>query len=167
METKVYFAIWLFNKFYLLKLWTTPKICNHNSPGMQTHEICQSREFSFVTNLQMACQRGGGIAPYFELERDRRPKTLYPQLFQKKFAEFFKSCLSEAYFFYHYLSFEKNILYIILQKWSKKIKTVENAVYWEQKNVTPQSVHAYAKMDTLEKTVLVSQITKRYELWFR
>ena len=41
---------------------------------------------------------------------------------------------------------------------------VEDAVYWEQKNVTPQSVHAYAKMDTLEKTVLVSQITKRYEL---
>ena len=108
-------------------------------------------------------QRGGGIARYFEWDRDRRAKTLYPHLFQKKILlDFSKVCLSEAYFFYHYLLFEKKILYIILQKWSKKIKTVENAVYWEQKNVTPQSVHAYAGMDTLEKPVHVSHITKRY-----
>ena len=40
---------------------------------------------------------------------------------------------------------------------------VENAVYWELKNAIPQSVCVYARMDTLEKTVHVSQITKRYE----
>ena len=113
-------------------------------------------------------QRGGRDRSLFWVGERQETQNSIPTIIQKRnFAEFFKSCLSKAYFFYHYSLFEKNILYIILQKWSKKIKTVENAVYWEQKNVTPQSVHAYAKMDTLEKTVLVSQITKRYELWFR
>ena len=36
---------------------------------------------------------------------------------------------------------------------------VENAVYWELKNATPQLVHVYARMDTLEKTVHVSHTT--------